>query len=123
MLRIRTADANPLRAERPPGSEGLMDQVADIFGPSARRQPQILPVREQAALITDMVRQRLDTILPRAMHAAGLDVWLILCQEDDPDPLFKTMIPMDTWSPILSMLVFVDEGATVRRYNICGTNT
>ena len=56
-------------------------------------------------------------------EAAGLDVWLILCQEDDPDPLFKTMIPMDTWSPILSMLAFVNEGASVRRYNICGTNT
>jgi hypothetical protein len=103
--------------------EGLIDQAADILGPSARRQPEILPARRQAALITEMVRERLDTILPRAMQAADLDVWLILCQEDDPDPLFKTMIPMDTWSPILSMLVFVRDGASVRRYNICGTNT
>lgn len=100
-----------------------MDQVANISGPSAVRQPHIMSARQQAAVITEMVRERLDTILPPAMDAAGLDVWLILCQEDDLDPLFKTMIPMDTWSPILSMLAFVKDGSSVRRYNICGTNT
>jgi hypothetical protein len=57
------------------------------------------------------------------MREAGLDVWLILCQEDDPDPIFKTMIPMDCWTPILSILVFVDEGDRVRRYRIAGVNT
>jgi hypothetical protein len=92
-------------------------------GPSAGLRPGILPVRQQATVIAQLVRERLDTILPEAMRAAGLDVWLVLCQEDDPDPLFKTMIPMDTWSPILSILAFVDDGTTVRRYNICGTNT
>ena len=64
-----------------------MDQVANIGGPSARLQPGILPVRQQAAVIAELVRERLDTILPAAMRAAGLDAWLILCQEDDPDPL------------------------------------
>ena len=89
---------------------GAMDQLADIPSRSAGRAPQILPLRQQSALITELVRERLDTILPQAMRDAGLDVWLILCQEDDPDPIFKTMIPMDCWTPILSMLVFVDEG-------------
>jgi hypothetical protein len=100
-----------------------LDQVANIGGPSPRLQPAILPVRQQATVIAQMLRERLDTILPEAMRAAGLDVWLVICQEDDPDPLFKTMIPMDTWSPILSILAFVDDGSTVRGYNICGTNT
>jgi hypothetical protein len=58
------------------------------------------------------------------MKAAGLDMWIILCQEDDLDPLYKTMIPMDCWCPILSMLVFVDEGnGKMSRYSICGTDT
>jgi hypothetical protein len=100
-----------------------MDQVASIPEPSAGRQPQILPVRRQAALITELVRERLDTILPTAMRDARLDAWLVICQEDDPDPVYATMIPMDTWSPILSMLLFVDEGDRVRRYNIGGVAT
>ena len=70
-----------------------MEQIADIPDRSASRQPQILPVREQAILINEMVRERLETILPRAMRDAGLDAWLVICQEDNPDPIFETMIP------------------------------
>ncbi len=87
------------------------------------QRPQILPVRQQSDLITELVRERLDTILPAAMREAGLDVWLVLCQEDNPDPLYPTMIPMDNWSPILSMLVMVDEGDRVRRYNLSAVDT
>jgi len=72
--------------------------------------PQILPVRLQAEVINRILRKRLDTILPAAMRAAGIDMWLILCQEDDYDPVFKTMIPMNTWAPILQMLIFYDRG-------------
>jgi hypothetical protein len=59
------------------------------------------------------------------MRETGLDMWLILCQEDDLDPVFRTMIPMDTWCPILQMLVFYDHGPGrgVEGINISGTNT
>jgi hypothetical protein len=87
------------------------------------KRPQILPVRRQSDLITELVRERLDAILPAAMREAGLDVWLVLCQEDNPDPIYQTMIPMDNWSPILSMLIFVDEGDRVRRYNVSAVDT
>src|SRR6476620_1651909 len=100
-----------------------LEQIADVPDRSASRQPQILPVRERAMLINEMVRERLETTLPRAMRQAGLDVWLVICQEDNPDPIYATMIPMDTWSPILSILLFVDEGVSVRRYNIGGVGT
>ena len=100
-----------------------LDQIADIADRSASRQPQILPVRQRAILIDEMVRERLETILPRAMRDAGLDAWLVICQEDNPDPVYATMIPMDTWSPIMSMLLFIDDGTTVRRYNIGGVAT
>ena len=86
--------------------------------------PKILPVREQSNLITELVRDRLDTVLPLAMREAGLDIWIILCQEDDLDPVYKTMIPMDCWSPILQMLIFVDEGdGKIKKYNVSGTDT
>ncbi len=100
-----------------------MDQVADISRFAKAARPQILPLREQSAQITEMVRGRLDEIIPRAMDAAGLDMWLILCQEDNPDPLFLTMIPFDNWHPILSVLVFAREGDTIRRYNLSGVDT
>ncbi len=88
-----------------------------------RGTPAILPLRAQSALTTELVRERLDTILPAAMDAAGIDMWIILCQEDDPDPLYRTMIPFDNWLPILSALVFAREGGRIRRYNLSGADT
>ena len=77
--------------------------------------PQILPVRQQAEVVRGILRQRLEHILPAAMRQAGLDMWLILCQEDDYDPVFKSMVPLDTWAPILQMLIFYDQGASIER--------
>lgn len=87
--------------------------------------PQILPMRERANVINGILEKRLATILSQAMRETGLDMWLILCQEDDLDPVFTTLIPMDTWCPILQMLVFYDRGGDegVERINLCRTNT
>jgi hypothetical protein len=86
--------------------------------------PQILPVREQAAVLRNILRQRLEHILPAAMRKAGLDMWLILCQEDDYDPIFKSMVPLDTWAPILQILFFYDQGSSggVERINLSMTD-
>ncbi len=87
--------------------------------------PQILPVRQQAEVIRSILRKRLDTILPDAMRQAGLDMWIILCQEDDYDPVFKTLVPLDTWAPIMQMLIFFDPGPgkSVERINLSMTDT
>jgi Xaa-Pro aminopeptidase len=101
-----------------------MSEKANIRNSGKCGFPKILPVREQSNLITELVRDRLDTVLPLAMREAGLDIWIILCQEDDLDPVYKTMIPMDCWSPILQMLIFVDEGdGKIKKYNVSGTDT
>jgi hypothetical protein len=86
--------------------------------------PRVLPMRERAATIHRILQKRFETILPMAMREAGIDMWLILCQEDNLDPVFTTMIPMDTWCPILQILVFHDRGNEegVERINISGTN-
>ncbi len=94
----------------------------------ARKQspmPAVLPMRQRAEVITQALQERLETILPAAMRATGIDMWLILCQEDNLDPVFTTMIPMDTWCPILQVLVFHDRGEEggVEGINISGTNT
>ena len=81
-------------------------------------------MRQRADVIWRLLKRRLDTILPVAMRENGFDMWLILCQEDDLEPVFRTMIPMDTWCPILQILVFYDRGEAegVERINISGTN-
>jgi len=63
--------------------------------------PRVLPMRERSRVTDGVLAERLDTVLPIAMREAGLDMWLIICQEDDLDPVYETMIPMETWCPIL----------------------
>ena len=85
----------------------------------------ILRVRQRAAVSREVLKQRLDTVLPLAMREAGFDMWVILCQEDNPDPVFATMMPLDSWCPILQMLVFCDRGGEkgVERISIAMTDT
>lgn len=83
----------------------------------------ILPLRKQDDLIYKILEQRFETILPLAMREAGIDMWVILCQEDDHDPVFRTMIPFNCWTPILQMLVFYDRGEQgIERINLSQTN-
>ena len=84
---------------------------------------QVLPIKEQVEITTNILRTRLDTILPTAMRTADIDMWLLICQEDNLDPVYKTMIPMDTWPKVLQMLVFIDNGETVQRINLSMTDT
>jgi len=98
---------------------------ADRARHSAARFPKVLPVRERAEIMNRVLAERLDTVLPLAMREADLDMWLVICQEDNLDPVFESMIPVDTWCPILQILVFYDRGpeAGVERINVSMTDT
>jgi hypothetical protein len=79
-------------------------------------------MKERCRLVNSILRQRLDTILPMVMRETGFDMWLILCWEDNHDPVFASMLPMDTWTPILQILVFFDRGEEgVERINLSRT--
>lgn len=87
--------------------------------------PHIVPIKSQVEVTTEILRRRLDTVLPLALRDASIDMWLIICQEDDLDPVYRTMIPMDTWPKVLQMLVFFDRGPEtgVERINLSMTDT
>ena len=100
-----------------------MDEPVEA-APNEGRIP-VLPLRERARVTREVLEKRLETVLPIAMREAGFDLWLILCQEDDLDPVFVSMMPMDSWCPILQMLVLHDRGAAegVERISIAMTHT
>jgi Xaa-Pro aminopeptidase len=85
--------------------------------------PRILTFREQVATVNRITLQRLDRILPAAMDKAGFDMWIIVSNEDNLDPVFKTMIPMDVWCPIVQILVFSKTpGRPIERLNLSRTD-
>jgi len=85
--------------------------------------PDVLSVRERASVINKITKMRLDEFLPRVMTETGFDMWIIICNEDNLDPVFKTMIPYDTWCPITQILVLYqpEPGSEVERLNISRT--
>ncbi len=82
-------------------------------------------MRERSEILDRVLADRLENVLPIALRESGLDMWLILCQEDDLDPVYETMIPMDTWCPILQILIFYDRGLEegIERIKLSFTDT
>ncbi|HET9032913.1 MAG TPA: M24 family metallopeptidase [Dokdonella sp.] len=86
---------------------------------------EILPVREQARVVDEILAERLDTVLPALMQANDIDMWIIVSREYNEDPVLRTMLPA-TWlnARRRTILVF-NRGAdgkfeklAVARYNV-----
>ena len=72
----------------------------------------VLTHRQQAVLIRGFIEKRFDTLLPRLMREAGIDMWVIVSREYNDDPVFRSMAPMTTYSSRRrTILIFVDPGA------------
>lgn len=86
--------------------------------------PAVMGVRDQARVVNQILGERFEKILPAIMRETGFDMWIIVCYEDNHDPVFNTIIPWECWAPILQMVVFYDGGADkgVERLNISLTN-
>ena len=98
--------------------------LSSIFALAGQR-PAVLSIRERAEFVYKITQKRLDTLLPRLMREAGFDMWIVTGNEDNPDPIFETMIPYENWCPITQILVFFDRGQArgVERLNVSRTDT
>lgn len=84
----------------------------------------VFGVRQRSRIVNAVLRERLDTLLPGLMREAGFDMWIIVCNEDNHDPVFKTLTPWEVWAPILQIVVFYDRGETegLERLNVSITD-
>lgn len=71
----------------------------------------ILPERERATLIDDILEDRFNNLLPKLMRREGIDMWVIISREYNEDPVLKTMLP-STWLSARrrTIMVFFDKG-------------
>ena len=87
---------------------------------------QILPLREQARVIDEMLADRINNLLPQLMEKNKIDMWILVSREYNEDPVLKTMLPA-TWLSARrrTILVFyhnpskrVYEKLAIARYNV-----
>jgi hypothetical protein len=71
----------------------------------------ILPLREQAVIKDDILRERLDTLIEPLMRRNSIEAWVLIAREYNEDPIVKTMLP-SSWlnARRRTVLMFVDHG-------------
>jgi len=86
---------------------------------------QILPERQRAEVVDNILKDRFDNLLPKLMDETGFDMWILISREYNEDPVLKTMLPA-TWlnARRRTILVFFRDKSTntieklaVARYN------
>src|SRR5471032_2476169 len=97
-----------------------------LLAANAPASAQVLPVREQAAVINQLLAERFDTLLPDMMAQTGIDMWIVVSREYNEDPVLKTMLPAE-WlnARRRTVLLFYRDPASgrvdklaVARYNV-----
>lgn len=75
-------------------------------------QSVILPERERAKVIDEILEDRLNNLLPQLMRRENIDMWVIISREYNEDPVMKTMLP-STWLSARrrTIMVYFDRGA------------
>ena len=95
-LSVPAADAAPPAAE---ASQGRVIESAEDFA--------VLPPRARIAPENRLLTERLETLLPRLMAEADLDLWLVLNREYAEDPVYFTLVPQPSFAARrTTMLVF-----------------
>ncbi len=56
----------------------------------------ILPERERATIIDNILEDRFNNLLPNLMDNVGIDMWILITREYNEDPVVRTMLPA-TW--------------------------
>lgn len=94
--------------------------------PVLQMNAQVLPLRDQARVIDEILDERLNQLLPKLMEKTGIDMWVMITREYNEDPIVRTFLPA-TWISArrTTMLVFYYNPATkeytksaVARYNV-----
>lgn len=83
----------------------------------------ILSLRERAALIDEIQKERIEHLLPQLMKEVNLDMWILITREYNEDPILKTLLP-PTWlnARRRTILVFSKtkkgvDAVAITRYN------
>ncbi|MGZ5487294.1 MAG: M24 family metallopeptidase [Candidatus Aminicenantales bacterium] len=88
--------------------------------------PAVLSLKAQAAVYDAWLPARLDKLLPELMRREKIDMWLVICEEYNEDPVYLSLVPFAGLSARrLTMLVMFDRGGekgvekfSVNRYGI-----
>lgn len=77
----------------------------------ANEQYPVLPMKDRAEIIDQLLEDKLKNTLPVLMRREGIDMWVVMSREYNEDPIIKTLLPA-TWLAARrrTILVMYDPG-------------
>lgn len=71
-----------------PAAEPKQSEAADM----RPALPDIMPLREQAKIRDEILRERFETVLPALMRENDIAMWVVIAREYNEDPVITTML-------------------------------
>jgi len=75
-----------------------MPALAFDQGRELNGAPAVLAERERVAVENRILQERLETLLPKLMADANIDLWLVLSREYAEDPIYFTLVPQPSFA-------------------------
>ena len=97
----------------------LLTSLGPIVG--AGDIPAVLSLKDQAAVYDAWLPARFDRLLPGLMRREKIDMWLVICEEYNEDPVYLSLVPFTGLSARrLTMLIMFDRGGEkgVERFSV-----
>ena len=92
------------------GSVGCSQaETGEVAPPSLSRDAGLLPWSEQMAVRDSWLERRHDMLLPM-MREHGIDMWIVVSEEFNDDPLLEYVAPARPYAGRRDIFVFVDAG-------------
>jgi len=112
----------------PAWSQSSAAPVSSHTMPAPSDRPTILPLRDRAELIDQILEDRLDTLIPHLMREQDIQMWVLMAREYFEDPVVASMLDAQSMAARRrTILVFFDPGEgqeierlTVSRYGLAG---
>lgn len=88
------------------------------------KEKDILPIKEQYRIQDEILKYRLEHLLPKLMKESGVDMWLVICREYNEDPVFRTLTPalMKSASRLCCLIFSLDEQGNFEALNLSRPN-
>lgn len=61
----------------------------------AQNAPTVLSMEDRAAVINELLEDRVLNLLPQLMAETGMDCWVLISREYNEDPIIKTFLPAE----------------------------
>lgn len=86
-----------------------------LFSQSKQEMPALLSQREQMEVREGWLRKRLGTLLPGMMKRHGIDMWIVVNEEFNSDPVTPHITPPIPIVGRRDVFIFIDRGETIER--------